>query len=239
MWPFIGSDADKVAGAEALDGPSMTAMQELAQELGIWIFPGSFAERAPVEGRVYNTALAIDSDGGIAAIYRKIHLFDVDVVGGVSFQESDTVAPGDEAVLVDTPLGRVGMTVCYDLRFPALYQRLREGGAELFSVPAAFTSHTGKDHWEVLLRARATENQCYVLAADQGGRHNRTRESHGQSMIVDPWGLVVGRASDGPGFAIAAVDTGRVASVRQQIPCFGHKRDFRLRIGVDKEAGPP
>ena len=226
MWPFIGSDADKVAGAETLDGPSTSLMRELAAELGVWIFPGSFAERAPIAGRVYNCSPAIDARGEIAAVYRKLHLFDVDIPGGAVFAESETVTPGDRAVVCDTPFGGVAMTVCYDLRFPALYAALRDAGADVVLVPAAFTAHTGKSHWEVLLRARAIEQQVCVVAADQGGRHNPKRESHGDSMIIDPWGDVVARCSAGPGVALAWVDPARTETVREQLPCHRHRRPF-------------
>jgi predicted amidohydrolase len=227
MWAFIGSDAEKLKGAETLDGPTMTFARELAAELGIWLFPGSFAERGPEPGRVYNCAPAIDSAGEIRALYRKVHLFDIAIPGGAVFAESDTVAPGDRAVIVDTPFGRLGMTVCYDLRFPGLYTALRDGGADAVLVPAAFTAHTGKAHWEVLLRARAIEQQLWVLAPDQTGWHSSKRESHGHSVVIDPWGDVVARCSAGPGIALAWVDLDRVRTVREQLPCRSHRRDFQ------------
>jgi len=226
MWPFIGPDDAKVAGAESLDGPSMSLMRGLAAELGVWLFPGSFAERSDVPGRVYNCAPAIDPAGEVTTVYRKIHLFDIDIPGGAVFAESRSVAPGNAAVVADTPFGRVGMTVCYDLRFPGLYGALRDAGADIVLVPAAFTAHTGKAHWEVLLRARAIEQQVWVLAADQGGHHNRTRESHGQSLVIDPWGDVVARCSAGPGIALAWVDLEQVRTVREQLPCRTHDRAF-------------
>ncbi len=226
MWPFVGRDADKIAGAETLDGPSMTAMKTLAQGLGIWLFPGSFAEIAPVPGRVYNCSPCIGPDGAVRAVYRKIHLFDIDMATGPTFQESATVAPGDRAVVAETPFGKFGMTVCYDLRFPALYQALRDAGADVVLVPAAFTATTGKAHWEVLLRARAIEQQVWVVAADQGGRHNPVRVSHGHSMVVDPWGFVVGRCSDGVGVTTAVVDPALTADVRERLPCAEHRRPF-------------
>ena len=226
MWPFIGSDEAKVAGAEDLDGPIVSSMRQLARELGIWLQPGSFAERAAVVGRVYNTAPVIRPDGELAAVYRKIHLFDIDLPGGAVLAESDTVVPGDEAVVAQTPWGGLGMSVCYDLRFPDLYRALRDAGAGIVAVPAAFTAHTGKDHWEILLRARAIEQQVWIVAADQGGRHNSKRSSHGHSMIIDPWGLVVARCSDGPGLAFATVDVARGERVRKALPCADHRRAF-------------
>ncbi len=226
MWPFIGRDEDKLAGAETLGGPSTTLMQELAQELGIWLFPGSFAERAPTPGLVHNTATALAPDGSIAAVYRKLHLFDVAIPNGATFTESESVQAGDRAVIVDTPFGRVGMTICYDLRFPMLYQALREAGADLVLVPSAFTALTGKEHWELLIRARAVENQVYVVAAEQWGQHNRTRRSHGHSMIVDPWGHIVAQSSEQEGIALGLVDPAYLRRVRIQLPCSQHKRSF-------------
>ena len=227
MWPYIGPDVDTVAGAEDLDGPSMSAMQSLAQELGVWLFPGSFAERSDHPGFVHNTATVIDSDGAVRAVYRKLHLFDVAIPGGATFTESDSVVAGEEAVVVDTPFGRVGLSICYDLRFPELYQRLRDAGAEVVLAPAAFTALTGKDHWELLIRARAVENQVYVVAPEQWGVHNAARRSHGHSLIVDPWGHIVAQASEQEGIALGLLDPEFLARVRRQLPCHGHKRAFR------------
>lgn len=226
MWPFIGNNAVRLADAETVQGPTVGLLSRLARELGIWLFGGSFAERSPEPGKVYNTAVALGPDGGLVGVYRKIHLFDIDVPGGAQFVESDDVSAGDRAVVVPTPFGTFGMTTCYDLRFPLMYERLRAAGVDYVTVPSAFTAHTGKAHWEVLLRARAIEQQMYVLAPDQAGRHNSARESHGHSMIVDPWGLVVARCSDGPGVALAVIEPERVARVRQQLPCWSHRRDF-------------
>ena len=231
MWPFIGNNVQRLRDAEGLDGPTVGLLSDLAQELGIWLFGGSFAERAPDGDRVYNTAVAHGPDGALVGVYRKIHLFDIDVPGGAQFVESDDVAPGDRAVIVDTPLGTFGMTTCYDLRFPHLYQQLRDAGVDFVTVPSAFTAHTGKAHWEVLLRARAIEQQMYVLAPDQAGRHNSVRESHGHSMIVDPWGLVVARCSDGTSVAMAEIDRERMLTIRRQLPCNGHRRAFTVERG--------
>jgi deaminated glutathione amidase len=225
-WPFIGSDADKLAGAETLQGPTMSAMAELAASLGIWLFPGSFAEISPIPDRVFNTSPVFGPDGALRAVYRKIHLFDVDLPGSAVTMESDVVAAGDQAVVVATPLGRVGLSICYDLRFASLYEALGRAGADVVTVPSAFTVHTGKDHWEVLLRARAIEQQVWVVAADQGGQHNRKRRSWGHSMIVDPWGHVVARCSDGPGLALALLDLDVVERTRRQLPCAEHRRSF-------------
>jgi predicted amidohydrolase len=201
-------------------------LQELSVELGIWMFAGSFAERSDVPGRVYNTSPVLNPAGELVGVYRKIHLFDIDIAGGPSFLESATVAPGGDLVVVDSPLGRVGLSVCYDLRFPTLYERLREQGAEVLMVPAAFTAHTGRAHWELLLRARAVEQQCWVVAADQGGHHNPRRESYGNSMIVDPWGEVQARLQTLPDVAIATVDPARTAKVRRELPCLDHRRSI-------------
>lgn len=225
MWPFIGKNATMVRDAEGLEGPIVGLLSDLARELGIWLFGGSFPERSEDPARVFNTAVAFAPDGDLAGVYRKIHLFDMDVPGA-QFMESDDVVPGDQAVLVRTPLGTFGMSTCYDLRFPALYQALREGGADYVVVPSAFTATTGKAHWEVLLRARAIEQQVYVLAADQFGWHSRTRESNGQSMIVDPWGVVVARCPDGPGVALGQIHPDRLARIRRQLPCGEHRREF-------------
>jgi predicted amidohydrolase len=226
MWPFIGPDAEKVRGAETLDGPSVTAMRELARRLAIWLVPGSFAERSEQSGKVHNTVTVLDPQGEIRSVYRKIHLFDVDIPGGAQFRESETVAPGDEAVVADTDLGRIGLSVCYDLRFPLLYEQLCAAGAEIVLVPAAFTAHTGKDHWEVLLRARAIEQQVWVLAPDQWGRHDERRQSHGHSMVIDPWGHVVARAGDADGVVLAELDLERLRRVRAQLPVAEHRRPF-------------
>ncbi len=225
MWPFIGNNQIRLKASESLDGPTVGLLSDLARELGIWLFGGSFAERSEDPDRVYNTAVAMGPDGALVGVYRKIHLFDIEVPGA-AFVESDDVLPGDQAVLVRTPLGTFGMSTCYDLRFPLLYEQLRQGGADYILVPSAFMAQTGKAHWEVLLRARAIEQQVYVLAPDQGGHHNRTRESHGHSMIVDPWGVVVARCPDGPGVALGQIDRERLALVRRQLPCGEHRRPF-------------
>lgn len=227
MWPFIGEEARKVGEAESLDGPTLTEAATWARTLGIWLFAGSVAERSEDPARVWNTSVVFDPAGARRAVYRKIHLFDIDVPGGVTARESDTVLPGGDCVVVETPWARVGLSICYDLRFPELFAAHRAAGATVLALPAAFTSHTGKDHWEVLLRARAIEQQCWVIAADQGGRHNTTRQSHGHSMIIDPWGHVVARVGDGPGYAVAEIDLQRVEDVRRQLPCGDHRRPFR------------
>lgn len=226
MWSFIGNNVERLAMAQTLDGEIVQFGRGLAAELGITLFAGTFAERTADGSKVYNTGFVAGPTGDLLASYRKIHLFDINVPGLAQFAETDDVAPGEQAVVVKTSHGIFGLTTCYDLRFPALYQVLRDAGAEFVLVPSAFTKHTGKDHWEVLLRARAIEQQMYVLAPDQAGWHHRARQSHGHSMIIDPWGLVVARASDGEGIALAILDRDRVRSVRSQLPCGDHRRSF-------------
>ena len=223
---FLGPHDQKVARAEPLDGPVCARFGGLARELSIHLLLGSFAERSPERGRCYNTSVLFGPDGSILKAYRKIHLFDVDVSSEVSFLESRTVVPGAEVVAAETSLGTVGMSVCYDLRFPELYRALRDRGAEILTIPSAFTLMTGKDHWEPLIRARAIETQCYVIAPGQQGRHDDggLRNSWGHSMIVDPWGHVVAMASDGPGLALAEIDLDRVAKVRRGMPVASHRR---------------
>jgi deaminated glutathione amidase len=221
---FLGPPAEKVWTAEPLDGPTCRRFADLARRLGIHLLLGSFNERSDEPGRCHNTSVLFGPDGAILAAYRKIHLFDVDVSDAVRCRESDAVKPGARWVVATTALGRLGLSVCYDLRFGALYRRLVQEGAEILCVPSAFTLTTGRDHWEPLLRARAIENQCYVLAPAQYGRHGDPglRESYGHAMIVDPWGLVVATAPDGPGLAFAEIDLDRVARIRRAIPVRAH-----------------
>jgi predicted amidohydrolase len=223
---FLGPHEQKVTRAEPLDGPVCRRFGGLARELGLHLLLGSFAERSPEPSRCYNTSVLFGPDGSVLAAYRKIHLFDVNVSSEVSFLESRTVVPGTEVVSKETVLGHIGMSVCYDLRFPELYRALRDQGASILTIPSAFTLTTGKDHWEPLIRARAIETQCYVLAPGQHGQHDDggLRHSWGHSMIVDPWGHVVAMASDGPGLALAELDLSRVAKVRQGIPVASHRR---------------
>lgn len=223
---FLGPHAEKLRRAEALDGPLCTHYGRLAAEHGLHLLLGSFAERAEVPGKVHNTSVLFGPDGRIVASYRKLHLFDVDVNADARFKESDTVAPGDAVVCAQTELAPIGLSICYDLRFPELYRALRDRGASVLTIPSAFTLTTGKDHWEVLIRARAIETQCWVVAPGQSGRHDDggLRHSWGHSMIVDPWGHVVGMASDGPGLALAEIDPRRVHEVRRGIPVASHRR---------------
>jgi predicted amidohydrolase len=223
---FLGPPAEKVRLAETLDGPTCRRFAELARRLEIHLLLGSFNERSAEPARCHNTSVLFGPDGATVAVYRKLHLFDVDVSETVRYRESDAVAPGDSPVVAGTPLGGLGLSVCYDLRFGNLYRRLVRDGAQVLCVPAAFTMTTGRDHWEPLLRARAIENQCYVLAPAQFGRHDDPglRESYGHALIVDPWGQVVASASDGPGLALAEIDLDRVERVRRGIPVSLHLR---------------
>ncbi len=221
-WPYIHG-ARALQGAEPLDGPAVSAARGWARELGVAVLAGSVIEDRG-DGLPRNTSLLIDTDGEVVQTYRKLHMFDVDV-GGVAYRESAATAPGAEVVTGCVLGRRIGMSVCYDLRFPELYRHLTLAGAEILAVPSAFTSATGRDHWEPLLRARAIENQAFVVAADQWGTHDDGTVSHGRSMIVDPWGVVLAQAADGVGIAVADLDFGRMADIRERLPALRHRRD--------------
>lgn len=223
---YLGPHAEKVARAQPIGGETTSRFAELARKHKLHLILGSFNEKSDEPKRVYNTSVLFGPDGDVLAAYRKLHLFDVDVSPETRFKESDTCKPGDDVVIAETPLGRIGLTICYDLRFPELYRRLVDKGAEILTIPSAFTLTTGKDHWEPLVRARAIETQAYVIAPGQHGHHDDAglRNSWGHSMIVDPWGAVVAQASDGPGIALAEVDLTRVTRVRGQIPVQQHRR---------------
>ncbi len=223
---YLGPHEEKVRRAETLEGPSCARFGALARELRIHLLLGSFNEASEDPRRCRNTSVLFAPDGSRLAVYRKIHLFDIDLPGSVRFAESDTVLPGEDVVVAATPLAHLGLTICYDLRFAELYRRLAEDGAEVLLVPSAFTLATGKDHWHALLRARAIENQCWVIAPAQTGRHDDggLRESYGHALIADPWGEVVAQASDGPGLALAEIDLERVERVRAALPVAKHRR---------------
>jgi predicted amidohydrolase len=222
---FLGPSDQKVAIAEPIEGRSHQRLANLARQLRIHLLVGSVAERLDAQ-RCYNTSLLYGPDGRLIALYRKIHLFDVDIPGGATFRESATIAAGAEVVVARTALGAIGLSICYDLRFPELYRKLVDAGAEILAVPSAFTLHTGRDHWHPLLRARAIEAQAWVLAPAQEGKHDTggLRHSYGHSLIVDPWGTVVAERGDGEGFCIAEVDLATVARVRAQMPVATHRR---------------
>ncbi len=223
-FAWMGPEAERDAAAEGLDGPTLTLMASFARELKVTLLAGSILETGAPDGKLYNTSVLFGPDGARLALYRKIHLFDVEVGDGQHYRESAKVAPGTEAVVADTALGKVGLTVCYDLRFPELYRALSARGAQLLTVPAAFTLATGKDHWEVLLRARAIENQCYVVAPAQQGRHPKDRLTWGHAMVIDPWGLVTARSSEGEGVAVAEVDLKLLERIRRDLPALQHRR---------------
>jgi len=207
--------------------PTLATLREVARKLSIYIHIGSLAIKASPEKAV-NRSFLIDRKGDIAARYDKIHMFDVDLSGGESYRESNTYRAGELAVVADLPWGRLGMTVCYDLRFPALYRALAEAGASFFAIPSAFTKQTGEAHWHVLLRARAIENGCFVFAAAQGGKHESGRETFGHSLIVDPWGRILAEGGTEPGVVMAEIDPAEVAAARAKIPSLNHGRRFEL-----------
>jgi predicted amidohydrolase len=224
-FAFMGlGEADKLAIAEPIGaGPIQATLADLAQRSRLWLVAGGFPEQAGA-GLVHNTCLVFGPDGQRVAAYRKIHLFDVQIPGAAEFKESRTVVPGREPVVVETPLAPIGLSICYDVRFPELYRELARRGARVVVVPSAFTLHTGKDHWHVLLRARAVEDQVYVLAAAQVGRANEKRVSYGHSLIVDPWGTVIAEASDGEGLVLAEIDLDLQDRVRRELPALDHRR---------------
>jgi predicted amidohydrolase len=228
-FAYLGGDRDhRLSIAESLEdgatpGPILAAMQALARETGAWLLLGGFPERASAT-HIRNTSVLLRADGSIAATYRKIHLFDVDVPGGKRFRESETIEPGDTPVVAETPWGPLGLTICYDLRFPELYRALAARGARVLAVPSAFTLETGKDHWSVLLRARAIENQAYLFAPAQFGHHGGQRRSWGHAMVVDPWGAVLAECGDHEGFALARVDFVYQDRVRESLPSLLHRK---------------
>jgi predicted amidohydrolase len=239
-FSFLGrGEGDKHAVAEVLDGkgdqgpqgPVLSGLRELASRYGVWLVGGGTPERVPGDDkRTYNTAVVIDPRGELVARYRKIHLFDVDIPGGAAMRESDSTAPGDELVVVAIAGAPVGVSICYDVRFPELYRQLvKDMGAEVLLVPAAFTAHTGAAHWHLLLRARAVEDQAWVVAPAQWGRHNDKRESYGHSLIVDPWGAIVAERADGDGVIMATIDGATVEKRRTQMPCLTHAVLLRER----------
>ena len=221
-FSYLHSEGRPIPYREAINGPLVARLRSLARELRCFLLAGSLPEPVPASTRVYNTSLLIDPRGTLLARYRKIHLFDIDVPGRVSLKESRTIAPGDRPVVVDTPLGRLGLSICYDLRFPELYRWLARAGAEVIFVPAAFTAYTGPFHWLPLLRSRAIENQCWVVAPAQVGRHSRGRASHGHTVVIDPWGEVVALRRKGAGIVTATIDLDRLAKVRAGLPALRH-----------------
>ncbi len=225
-FAFMGrTEAERRAIVESIgDGPIQRAMSAAAREFGLWIVAGTTPIALADDARPANACLVYDATGRRVARYDKIHLFDVDIPGrDEGYRESANAAPGREPVVVDTPAGRVGLTVCYDLRFPELYRRLVRNGATLMTVPAAFTAPTGRAHWEVLLRARAVENLCFVAAAAQSGFHPNGRETYGDSLVVDYWGRVLGRLPRGTGVVTVTLDHAGQQRTRQNFPALDHR----------------
>jgi predicted amidohydrolase len=227
-WNLLGEADVLRAGAEPLDGPTIQAASEWAARHGIELVAGSIAERADGEERLFNTSVLIGRDGGVAAAYRKIHMFDVDV-GGITYRESAHEQPGDEIVTAVAAGAEIGLTVCYDLRFPELYRILAVRGARVITVPSAFTMATGRDHWEVLLRARAIENQAFVVAPNQVGEAPPHYSSYGRSAIVDPWGIVLAEAPDRECFIAAELDLAAQEGIREQLPSLANRRPEAYR----------
>jgi deaminated glutathione amidase len=206
---------------------SLAAFRDLARRLGVIVHVGSLAVRLSPD-RAANRGFLIDPKGEIVARYDKIHMFDVNLANRESYRESNNYTPGESAVLSDLPWGRLGLTICYDLRFPALYRALAEAGASYLAIPSAFTKQTGEAHWHVLMRARAIENGCFVFAAAQGGKHENGRETFGHSLIVDPWGRVLAEGGTEPGVVVAEIDPAEVATARARIPSLQHGRRFEI-----------
>jgi len=206
---------------------TLTTLREVARKLAIYIHIGSLAIKTSPE-KAANRSFLIDRRGEVVARYDKIHMFDVDLAGGESYRESNTYRPGELAMVADLPWGRLGLTVCYDLRFPALYRALAEAGASFLAIPSAFTRQTGEAHWHVLQRARAIENGCFVFAAAQGGKHENGRETYGHSLVVDPWGCVLAEGGTKPGVVMAQIDPSEVVAARSRIPSLHHGRRFEL-----------
>lgn len=231
-FAFMGEEQNKREIAESTDedsaGPITKAILTAAKSAGAWVVAGGMPEASGDAARPYNTSLLVTPDGHVAARYRKIHLFDVDLADGTRLLESGSTRAGAAPITAEIRTGsetvKLGMTICYDVRFPELYRKLVEQGARMITVPAAFTLTTGKDHWHVLLRARAIENQVFVLAPAQHGRHPRGRATYGKSLIVDPWGDVLAQCSEGEGFATARIDFAAQDRVRASIPCLSHRK---------------
>jgi len=223
MAPDGGAKLEK-SFSESAD-PTLPAFCELANKLDIWLLIGSLAIKVS-DTKTANRSFLIGPDGRVAARYDKIHLFDVNLPSGETYRESNTVAPGDDAVAVNLPWARVGLSVCYDLRFPQLYRTLAKAGAEILTVPSAFTETTGKAHWHVLLRARAIENACFVMAPAQGGEHANGRRTYGHSLIVGPWGDILAEGGVDPGIVAAELDLDEIGAARGRVPALNHDRPY-------------
>ncbi len=226
-FAFIGPTTEATLNAaEPLLGPSIGRIQNLAQKYGLWLSLGGFQELIPGSKKIYNSHLLISHEGEIAALYRKIHLFSVSLSDGSTYHEEKSVMPGQHLVCGTTLFFKVGLSICYDLRFPYLFWALRKAEAQVLLIPAAFTEHTGKAHWEILLRARAIETQSYVIAAAQSGLHNGLRRTHGHAMIIDPWGCVIAQCSEKSDIAIAEIDLDYLYRVRENMPVIKQQRNI-------------
>ncbi len=226
MFAYMRREGQAFPHAQGPEGEIITSVQRWARRHRARILAGSIAEHAEGEERVFNTSVLLSPEGDVEAVYRKIHLFDVDLgaAGGGVYTESKSIAPGSEVVLAETPVGGIGLSICYDLRFPELYRDLAARGARFLTAPSAFAVRTGRDHWEPLLRARAIENQCFVVAPAQCGRHSENRESYGRSLIIDPWGVVLAQLGDRPGVAVADCDLSEQDALRDNLPALRHRR---------------
>ena len=223
VFNFIGDDKDKIANAEAMDGPTMDMIRNKALEHKVYMHSGSFFEK---DGdRIHNTTAVFDPNGGLIAKYRKLHCFDVEIPGGTVYKESDVVTTGDEVVTFNAEGITFGLSICYDLRFPELFRRLMKKGVQVILLPAAFTLQTGRDHWELLLRARAVENLCWLASCGQYGSTNSGSIFFGRSMLVNPWGIVTAQAGDGVGVITGDVDLDLMAQTRTVFPSLQHTRD--------------
>jgi predicted amidohydrolase len=224
-WTVLGSPEQLERGGQPLDGEAISWARSIAREFGIEIVAGSIVERVPELSKTQNTSVHVDPDGQVRAVYRKLHMFDVEVEG-VVYAESAQEQAGEEVVVSELATGTgLGMSICYDLRFPELYRLLAARGAEVISVPSAFTVPTTRDHWEILVRARAIENQCFVVAANQFGSHGSGYRSGGRSMIVDPWGLILATAPDTESAIVAELDFDQLHAIRRRIPVLAHRRE--------------
>lgn len=224
-FPIMGmKETDKVDIRETYGaGAIQTFLYEQASKHKVWLVGGTVPLECDDPNKILAATMLYNAQGEVVARYNKIHLFDVDLGNEESYKESETIAQGTEVVVADTPFGKLGLAICYDLRFPELFRKLIDKGAEIIALPAAFTATTGKAHWEVLVRARAIENLCYLIAANQGGYHFNGRNTYGDSMVVDPWGNVLNRLSQGAGVVLAEIDTERMQQTRRTFPCLDHR----------------
>ena len=232
---FLGKTDDVEAIAESIPGPTTERFAAKARQHGIYLLGGSIHERSEIPGKAFNTAVFYGPDGSILDVYRKVHLFDIDISGNVSANESTRIAPGDEIVTVEADGHVFGLSICYDLRFPELYRLLALEGADILLVPAAFTMFTGKDHWHALLKARAIENQAFVLAPAQIGPHDPNAQCYGHSVIVDPWGIVVAQAPDTEGVVVADLNFNELRRIRKQLPSLANRRPTAYRSRLTTE----